>query len=978
MKRKNRHNRCENYMRKLIFFLLFILYAEALRSSMMFDPDLRWHTITTKHFRIHYHQGIEGTAKKLAEISEKVHRRLSPHIGWEPFFRTDVVLVDNMDMANGFATPFPYNRIQIFLSRPQLDSVLNNFDEWLEFVFVHEYTHILNLDSIAGIPSLTRYTLGRCCFPNAFLPIWQLEGNAVYQESKGTIFGRNNSSYTDMVMRAEVAAGTFKSIDEASHYPRRWPGGSVPYLYGGLFVEYLERKFGTGSFAKVMMENADNVLPYWVDYNIRCVYKQGVDELYREWEKEAKTAYKKQIAQIKSKPLTDVQKLTSSGYYTILPRFHPDGSSLFWIKMTGYDAPSLMKYSFNNKKARALCKVHNPLSLTVTDAGKVIIADVEMYRSFSLYADIFEYERNYVQKSKKLRSMYVDVHPKGDELYYIRQEKNTYQVLKRDVKSFKDSVIINTTDIQLAFPRISPDSTRLACTMKDKSGLTDLVVLDVKQGKHIRLTKDRFFDLHPAWHPDGKKLIFSSDRSGVYNLYEADLVSGKIGMLTNVIGGAFYPDISPDGKTISFAYYDHSGFNIALMEYGSPAPVGNLEMSELPSEYFSRNEEFSEQPYNSSTYTMWTSVLPAFWLPVAYSEEVWEGKNDTAFGAQTFGMDTLYRVIYRIYAGVLSFQKRAIVDTDLVLGYLYPNLMLSYYDEKLFFGKDEFPWEGQHEYLLRRELERKLSTALHIPFMKYLSALEILTGYVYSDTQIDVSSIGSVDTYHNRLARAVAVLYYSNAQMYSYSISEENGVSFFLTADYYNTNLGSDYTFLKARSEFDAFLAGIAANHVMMFRIRGGVCADAPDHIVPYSLGRYEKGKRGAPPGDEESWGLRGYPAGLIYGTRLATGTLEYRFPLVQTDIGYSTFPVMFRDLWVVLFAEMGDVWKPEIYEPNIRSSAGIELHSKITIGYMLDVSGFVGYAKGFNKDGETQIYFGFAGIYEGAAKNPYKWFDFF
>ncbi len=965
-------------MKRILLFLLCMMYAGELTASLMFDPDLRWYTITTEHFRIHFHQGIEGPARKLAEISENVHRRLSPHIGWEPFFRTDVVLVDNMDMANGFATPFPYNRVQIFLSRPMLDSVLNNFDNWLELVFVHEYTHILNLDSIAGIPSLSRYTLGRCCFPNMFLPIWQLEGNAVYHESRGTIFGRNNSSFTDMVMRAEVAAATFKSIDEASHYPRRWPAGLVPYLYGGLFVEYLERQFGAGSFSKVMMENADNILPYWVDYNMRCVYSRGVDELYREWKKEAEKHYQNQIEQIKRRPLTHFQPLTSSGYYTVIPRFHPDGSSLYWVKMTGCDAPSLMKYSLKSKKAHTLCKVHNPLSVSVTNSGKVMLSDVEIYKSFSLYADIFEYDKKYVQKSKKLRAIYVDIHPDGKELYYIRQEKNVFQLLKKEVKSFTDTVILNTTPIQLAFPRISPHKTRLVCTMKDPNGFTDLLMLDLKEGKYFRLTNDRSIDIHPAWHPGGGKIIFSSNRSGVYNLYEADIESGKIGMLSNVIGGAFYPDISPDGKTISFAYYDHTGFNIALMEYGIPVPAGNLERAEISADYFTRGEGAQGEPLVSRPYTIWTSVLPAFWLPVAYSEEVWEGKNDTACGAETFGFDTLYMVSYRLSARVLSFQKRATVDTDLLLGYFYPNLMLSYYDERLFFGRDEFPWEGQHEYLLRRELERKFSSAVHIPFMRYLSALEILCGYVYSDTQIDVSSIGSVDTYHDRLARVTAVMYYSNAQIYSYSISEENGVTLFLSADYYNTNLASDYTFIKSRGEFDAFLPGITANQVLMLGLRGGLCADAPSYIVPYSLGRYEKGKRGAPPADEESWGLRGYPSGLIYGTRLATGTIEYRFPLVQTDTGYSTFPVMFRNLWAQVFVEMGDVWNPVICSARIRFSAGIELHSKITLGYMLDVSGFIGYARGFNSEGETQIYFGFAGIYEGAFKNPYKWFDFF
>jgi hypothetical protein len=85
----------------------------------------------------------------------------------------------------------------------------------------------------------------------------------------------------------------------------------------------------------------------------------------------------------------------------------------------------------------------------------------------------------------------------------------------------------------------------------------------------------------------------------------------------------------------------------------------------------------------------------------------------------------------------------------------------------------------------------------------------------------------------------------------------------------------------------------------------------------------------------------------------------------------------MFRDLWAVLFGEIGDIRNPDVSTPRMRSSAGIELHLKMTAGYMLDVSGFVGFARGFNSLGESQIYFGFAGVYEGAAKKPNKWFDY-
>ncbi len=113
------------------------------------------------------------------------------------------------------------------------------------------------------MPLAGRYILGRfpLFFPNIFLPVWTLEGNAVYHESKDSKFGRNNSTYADMIMRTEAAYDGLKSIDKASHFPREWPMGNVPYLYGGLFVQYLERTYGTGSFAAYMHENADNIIP---------------------------------------------------------------------------------------------------------------------------------------------------------------------------------------------------------------------------------------------------------------------------------------------------------------------------------------------------------------------------------------------------------------------------------------------------------------------------------------------------------------------------------------------------------------------------------------------------------------------------------------------------------------------------------------------------------------------------------------------
>ena len=77
----------------------------------MFDPAFRYRTITTAHFSIHFHQGEDRTARRLASIAEDVWRTLPRPLGAMP--PTRVVLADQTEIANGFATPVPYNTVMV-------------------------------------------------------------------------------------------------------------------------------------------------------------------------------------------------------------------------------------------------------------------------------------------------------------------------------------------------------------------------------------------------------------------------------------------------------------------------------------------------------------------------------------------------------------------------------------------------------------------------------------------------------------------------------------------------------------------------------------------------------------------------------------------------------------------------------------------------------------------------------------------------
>ncbi|HSV95572.1 MAG TPA: hypothetical protein VLM75_01420 [Spirochaetota bacterium] len=970
---------------RTICLTLALFSSQAARGAVMFDPSLEWRSIKTEHFRIHYHRGLEAEAARLAIKAEELHRELSPLHRWTPFFRTDVIIVDSTDDANGFSTPYPFNRVQLYVARPRPDSTLSNFDDWQRLVFTHEYTHTLNLDAISGIPSISRYTLGRVCFPNIFLPMWMLEGNAVYYESRKSpgsplAPGRNNSTYTDMVMRAAFAENRFMSIAASSHFPREWPMGSTPYLYGGLFVDFLEKKYGRNSFSLVMEENTDNIIPYLADKNAKDVYDESLIRLWKEWERYLGVRYRRQLDSIESAGLTPVRFLTASGYQTSLPRFSRDGAFVYYVRSTAHRKTALMRGSIGTGKTEELCEVHDPGSISVTD-GPVYISDPEYHRSFSLYNEAYVYDgHGYRRLTRALRGVYVDISRDGSRAVFVQQERDRYSLVLSDASFADQKRIIAESDVQLSFPRISPDENRVIFTIKDRNGNADLALWSGPGGTFSRITSDPYNDICPTWHPDGRRVVFSSDRGGVYNLYEMDTSTGTVARLSNLTGGAFHPDVSPDGGMIAFAAYGVRGFDIALIPY--PATKTEKTVSApvaLAVDFFKPEAPEEAAPTTGAPYTPVHSVFPPFWLPIFGTSEIYDRKYDQLYGIFIPGSDTLYRHFYSLSAYFYNIQRRAVVDFNYLYAGLYPNFLFRYENEALFYGEDRFPWSDALPYGVKRALERAVSGGIELPFIRFLYAHSLMLSYRYEERITDVSEPlgGDITRYRDRLARASAAWMYTGTSEYPYSISEEDGADFIVVADTYNEAIGSDLSFSKVRAEFSQYMGGLARNNVLMVRLRGGASFNNPAYLSPYPLGRFERGKTGPPASDEDEFGLRGYPAGALYADRFASGTLEYRFPVFQREGGFRMVPLYFRDLSARVFFEYGNAWNGRADMEEFRPGAGMEAHIKITAGYMMDLRAFVGYARGFGRLGEDQVYFGVYGFFEAAFKNIYRRFSY-
>jgi serine/threonine-protein kinase len=103
-----------------------------------------------------------------------------------------------------------------------------------------------------------------------------------------------------------------------------------------------------------------------------------------------------------------------------------------------------------------------------------------------------------------------------------------------------------------AYPRLSPDGTRLAVFIADQEG-SDVWLWDLARATLSRSTFDPGIDIYPVWTPDGRTVLFSSQRAGARNLFaQAADGTGVVTRLTESPNQQDATSVSPDGKRLVF------------------------------------------------------------------------------------------------------------------------------------------------------------------------------------------------------------------------------------------------------------------------------------------------------------------------------------------------------------------------------------------------------------------------------------------
>ncbi|MBA3403244.1 MAG: PD40 domain-containing protein, partial [Gemmatimonadaceae bacterium] len=628
--------------------LLFLAQPQALLAQLV--PADRWLTIETEHFRVHFTKALEIEARRGATNAERAYALLSTELR-PPRGKVDMVIADNVDYVNGYATPFPSNRIVIFANPPVETPELRNYDDWSMLVITHELMHIFHLDRAGGVWKVGRSIFGRhpVLFPNAFQPAWVVEGLAVYYESRLTGAGRLEGSEYYMLARASAEAGRIPKLGEISRETSRFPGGETVYAYGGMIFDYLSRSRGPKAIGEFIDVTSSSVFPLSLNAKSKRAFGISFENAWRDW---SDSLLRK--ATSPSLPLPAWRQLTTDGRYVSSPRWLSD-TALIYTAANGREVPAA--YTVSTRGTVQRLGRRNSLGINVPiGEGGLLFSQPDYTDAFHFRNDLYV-ERNGRQTRLTRGARLSRPDARGDgEIVAMQVVAGSTRIVRVSPDGARITPItVGDADTQWGEPGWSPDGSRIAALRLRRGGFSDVVVLDTLGRVTDVLVSERTVAGSATWSPDGSQIFYTSSRSGVTQIYATPSKAGGLPRrLSSSSTGAFSPEPSPDARQLAVLDFRFGGYylGVAPLSSGDSAESGNEKLVQSPRE----NCVGCVVPAASASapaalsaprsYSPWQSLVPTYWEPIV----VGSTGSGTSYGAATSGNDIVGRHGYYVSA----------------------------------------------------------------------------------------------------------------------------------------------------------------------------------------------------------------------------------------------------------------------------------------------------------------------------------------
>lgn len=723
-----------HFMRRLLL-LLMILGLGLTQSQAQFyptqyrPPNLDWQQLSTPHFKILFPQGEDSAAWKTGRILESHYHNIARLTGGT-LKNFPIILTNYNDWSNGFVSPIHF-RSEMDLPPFKGKTINPKSGDWLNAVVPHELVHALQFNNMGNsgftkIVSLFSPDLARSM--HSAIPLGVLEGLAVYYESDQVTPGGGRGNYPYFTHQ-------FNAVFDSPH---RWSMGQLVhistytrpydrhYIGGYELTSWLQKRYGP--------DTAEDAISFYADYPflgygmaLRHATGKWPGQLYEEFEADKQDSLDARNRQAFSdiKPLP----VPFEGAAIRRPKWLSDSTLVFHGSF--YNARSgFYRYNLNTHEHTRLITtgiVQDFVYDLTPDKSRLIYS---YYKSSPIYTNTYHaelVELNIPERSSRQLS-------RGNRLYGPVFAGNGYLALQTDGNSANRLVrftpdgepevtpVATVEGVKLTQVAIHPNDRNRLAVVANRGGVQALWLCSISemeekltQRPDVSFSGGSVFD--PVWHPEGDRILFSSDYSGALNVYEYDLKNGEITQLTNSRYNALEASYSPDGERIAFVVQEENTYLPALLNRSDfynklvPRSLWNAadlqEMSKQPA-IAGDGGKLSEEKWTSSSYSSGISWLkPRSVLPIvdeASNRDVYE------IGVSLHSNNLLQQ---QSYSAALTFlQNRAWYDISYRNTSFFPGFKASVYSEPAYVT---LPFATVADTVFRTMLREERSISLSVP-----------------------------------------------------------------------------------------------------------------------------------------------------------------------------------------------------------------------------------------------------------------------
>jgi len=921
-------------MKPFLHVAVAVLLGWGPRAEAQFvDPSLRWRTLDTAHFSVHFAEHTRAQGELVASVAESVYPRITDWLNWKPESRTQIVLVDSLDLSNGLASPLPFNFMGIVLAPPDEGELLQN-REWLELVLTHEFTHVVHLDKAKRAPLALRRVFGRIlwAFPNLLEPRWLLEGLAVYSESDWNQgFGRLGQSHFEGMMRSEVGRG-LRSLREVNAGGRGFPLNR-DYLYGSYFFLFLGERYGPGAILDYVENYSDNLIPFRVHSNPVQVTGKPMDALWLEYHDWLRARFAARPAGAGIRP-DEGGKIIAQAWSLTSPLLTREGER-WYVRGDGVTLPKLMRQA-RGAEPEPVRSMESLTRLSASPRGEVVLSKLEICKNYNYYYDLYR------------------LGPEGDldrltecgRFRFAAPLDDGRIVAIRVVEGEAEIVVVSREGaVERSLYRAAPGEALSGLAARGETAVVTSLrdgrwaLTEISDGRASVLVADRAVKHSPRFGDSDDEIYFVADYGNVGNVWSWRRSERRLARWTEALGGV--REISaPVAGEMLVTTIEADG-DVLRLHRLPEAPLESREA--VATVEFVSSPARSSPPGSDRPYEPWSSLLPRSWFPAGYVAD-----GAIALGAQTFGQDALGLHQYTL-APLYEFTQQQGLGSA---AYVYDNrhgLLLNRWmtvkasttNDQKFTGADIQAY-SINETAQWVSLWRQLSFSTRTYWG--------LGGALDREILHDLAA-GTSAPRDKRVLGLVAGADTRRTQLLSEGPSQGQQLRLFAeTSD----RLHGAYSGNFYRADWRVHLP--VDKSVVSLRWNE---AYAQPEAEPIQLGgSFSEETFALPVLNQRGFPLRGYRSGesVLTGHRARLGTIEWRTPISDVDRHFMVPPAGLNRLSASVFFDTGAAWESGASQRYFKS-AGVEFLSEVRLGYLLGAQLRAGLAKGFEAPGRTVAY---------------------